>query len=45
MKFSKGLMIGSILTASAMMIYSEGIDTNKKKIIKKGKQLMRRMGM
>lgn len=45
MKFSKGLMIGSILTASAMMIYSEGIDTNKKKLIKKGKQLMRRMGM
>ncbi len=45
MKFSKGLMIGSILTASAMMIYSEGIDANKKKIIKKGKQLMRRMGM
>jgi len=45
MKFTRGLMLGSILTAGAMMIYSEGVDNSKKKIVKKGKQLMRRMGM
>lgn len=45
MKFTKGLMLGTILTASAMMMYSEGIDNNKKKILKKGKQIMKKMGM
>ena len=45
MKFTKGLMIGSLLTAGAMMMYSEGIDNNKKKMVKKGKQFMRKMGM
>lgn len=45
MKFTKGMMIGSIITAGTMMLYSEGIDNGKKKLIKKGKQLMRKMGM
>ena len=31
MKFTKGIILGSLLTAGAMMMYSEGIDTNKKK--------------
>ena len=43
MKFTKGIILGSLLTAGAMMMYSEGIDTNKKKMIKKGKQFARKM--
>ena len=43
MKFVKGVALGAIITASAMMMYSEGIDDNKKKIMKKGKQLIRKM--
>ena len=43
MKFVKGILIGSILTAGTMMMYSEGIDENKKKMMKKGKQIARKM--
>ena len=45
MKFMRGLMIGTLLTASAMMICSEGVDINKKKMMKKGKQFAKRMGI
>ncbi len=45
MKFVKGIMLGSMITAGAMMLYSDGINTNKKKMIKKGKQFARKMGM
>ena len=34
MKFMKGIVIGSLITAGTMMMYSEGIDESKKKIIK-----------
>lgn len=43
MKFAKGVAVGAIITAGAMMIYSEGIDNSKKKIVKKGRQIIRRM--
>lgn len=43
MKFVKGVVIGSLLTAGTMMMYSEGIDENKKKMMKKGKQFVKRM--
>lgn len=43
MKFMKGLLIGSVLTAGTMMMYSEGIDSSKKKMMKKGKQFARKM--
>lgn len=45
MKFTKGLMWGSIITAGMMMIVSEGVDNSKKKIMKKGKHLMKKIGM
>ena len=45
MSFMKGVMIGSLITAGTMMMYSEGIDENKKRMMKKGKQLMRKMGI
>lgn len=45
MKFTKGLMIGSLITAGAMMAYSENVEHSKKRMVKKGKQLMKKMGM
>ena len=43
MNFIKGVMLGTIITAGTMMMYSEGIDESKKKMLKKGRQMMRRM--
>lgn len=45
MKFMKGIVLGSLITAGTMMMYSEGIDESKKKMIKKGKQIVRKMKM
>ncbi len=45
MKFVKGIMLGSMITAGAMMLYSDGINTNKKKMIKKSKQFAKKIGM
>ncbi len=45
MKFTKGLMLGTLLTAGAMMVYSEGIDNSKKKMVKKSRQFMKKLGM
>ena len=45
MRFMRGVVIGSILIAGAMMICSEGVDTNKKKMMKKGKQFAKKMGI
>ena len=43
MKFTKGIIIGSMITAGVMMMYSDSMDT--KQMMKKGKQLMRKMGI
>ena len=43
MKFTKGIIIGSMITAGVMMMYSDSVDT--KKMLKKGKQMMRKMGI
>lgn len=45
MSFMKGIFIGSLITAGTMMMYSEGIDESKKKMMKKGKQIARKMKM
>ena len=45
MSFVKGIMIGSLITAGTMMMYSEGVDENKKKMMKKGKQIAKRIKM
>jgi len=45
MRFFRGVVLGSMLTAGAMMLYSEGIDTSKKKMVKKGKQFAKKMGI
>lgn len=44
MKFAKGIIIGSMITAGIMMIYADD-NMNTKKMMKKGKQLMRKMGI
>lgn len=43
MKFAKGMIIGSMITAGVMMMYTDSMDT--KKMMKKGKQLIRKMGI
>lgn len=45
MKFMKGMLIGGIVTAGIAMIYAETMDQNKKKMMRKGKQFARRMGI
>jgi len=45
MKFLNGVMIGSLITASAMMLYSENVDNSKKRMVKKGKQFARKIGL
>jgi len=45
MKFVKGLALGAIVTASAMMMYAEDIDNSKKRMVKKGKQIVKKMKM
>ena len=43
MNFVKGIMVGTLITAGTMMMYSEGVDENKKKMMKKGKQIAKRI--
>ena len=45
MKFLNGIMIGSLITAGAMFLYSENIDDGKRKMVKKGKQFARKIGL
>ena len=45
MRFAKGVILGTLVTAGTMMMYSDSIDSRKKKIMKKGKQKMKKMKM
>ncbi len=47
MKFTKGLILGGLVTAGILMMYSESdmMTKNKKKMIKKGKQFAKKMGV
>lgn len=45
MKFIKGVMIGGLLTSGLIMMYTENNMMNKKKIMKKGKQVAKKMGI
>jgi len=45
MKFMKGILIGGIVTAGIAMMYSETMDQNKRRMMKKGKQFAKRMGI
>ena len=45
MKFIKGMLIGGMATAGAMMMYREMSGRSKKQMVKKGKQFAKKMGM
>lgn len=45
MKFVKGIMIGGLITTGIWMMYSDSEMMNKKKMMKKGKQFVKKMGM
>ena len=45
MKFVKGMLIGGIVTAGIAMMCSEAMGDNKRKMIKKGKKIARKMGI
>ncbi len=43
MKFAKGMLIGGLLGAGALLMYSE--NKNNKKVLKKGKKTMKKLGI
>lgn len=46
MKFIKGMMMGTLISAGAIMMYTENNGTmNKRKMMKKGKQIAKKMGI
>ncbi len=45
MKFVKGVMIGGLITTGLVMMYAESDMMNKKKLMKKGKQFAKKMGI
>ena len=44
MKFIKGVMVGTTLSAGMMMMYAE-TGMSKKRMMKKGKQVAKKMGI
>ena len=45
MKFVKGVVIGGLLVTGAAMMYTEMGKNTKKKMMKKGRQMVRKMGI
>lgn len=45
MKFVKGMMLGTLISAGAIMLYTEASGSNKRKVMKMGKQLAKKMGI
>lgn len=46
MKFVKGMLMGTLVSAGAIMVYKEMTGGNsKKQMIKKGKQFAKKMGI
>ena len=45
MRFIKGILVGGIVTAGIAMVYAETMGQNKRKMMKKGKRLAKRMGV
>ena len=43
MRFVRGVIIGTTIGAGLAMMYTEGI-VNKKNLMKKGKQMVKKMG-
>ena len=45
MKFAKGLLVGGLITTGLIMMYNDTNIMNKNKMIKKGKQFVKKMGI
>lgn len=45
MKFVKGVMIGGLITTGLVMMYADSDAMSKKKLMKKGKQFAKKMGI
>ena len=45
MKFIKGIIVGTAISAGAWMLYSEATKTGRNKMMKTGKKFMKNMGM
>ena len=45
MNFVKGVMIGTIASAGAIIMYNEMTNKDKNMIMKKGKKILKNMGM
>ena len=45
MKFIKGMLVGGLVSAGMVMMYSEGMKPTRKKAIKMGKQFAKKMGI
>lgn len=45
MKFVKGMLIGTMVSAGVAMVYMETSNRTKKNLMKKGKQVAKKMGI
>ena len=45
MKFFKGMLMGTLVSTGIMMMYTDNMNKGKKKIMKKGKQMAKKMGI
>lgn len=45
MKFVKGMIMGTLISAGVVMLYNEKNMMKKSKMMKKGKQFMKKMGI
>lgn len=45
MKFTKGLLVGGLITTGILLMYNDNNMMSKNKMIKKGKQFAKKMGV
>ncbi len=45
MKFIKGMVMGTLISAGVVMMYNEKNSMKKNKMVKKGKQFIKKMGI
>lgn len=45
MKFTKGLLVGGLITTGLIIMYNDTNMMNKNKMVKKGKQFAKKLGI
>lgn len=45
MKFVKGMVVGSLISAGIALMCTDNMQPNRRKMVKMGKQFARKMGM